>query len=214
VQLTPVQVTGLTGVTKIAAGERFSLALRSDGTVWAWRDNSDGELGAGRIAGSNIPVRVQGLSQVTRIAAGADSALAVRTGAGITSLWAWGLDVGSSPPAPRLLPVQVTGILAPAIADVSAGNGFVVVLGTDGSVWAWGGDGYGQLGIGPIFGPPLAQPVEPIKPGSGIIQIAAGEMHVLALRSNGTVLAWAGTRPASSAMASAARPVDRCRSPA
>ena len=79
-QPTPVQVAGLTGVTKIAAGGLFGLALRSDGTVWAWGYNAVGELGNGTAADSNVPVQVTGLARVTAIAAGeGDSAMAIRT---------------------------------------------------------------------------------------------------------------------------------------
>ncbi len=91
-QLTPVQVTGLTGVTKISAGATFSLALRSDGTVWAWGANQAGELGNGATANSPFPVKVAGLSQVTGISAGADASVATRTNgiSAVTSVWTWG----------------------------------------------------------------------------------------------------------------------------
>ena len=55
---TPVQVYGLTGVVGIAAGDGFSLAVKTDGTVWAWGYNGDGQLGIGTIANSPAPVPV------------------------------------------------------------------------------------------------------------------------------------------------------------
>jgi alpha-tubulin suppressor-like RCC1 family protein len=57
-QPTPVQVIGLTGVTRIAEGTDFSLALRSDGTVWAWGGNDSGQLGDGTISNTSVPVQV------------------------------------------------------------------------------------------------------------------------------------------------------------
>ena len=197
-QPTPVQVTGLTGVTKIAAGGLFSLALRSDGTVWAWGYNAVGELGNGTTADSNVPVQVTGLARITAIAAGeGDSAMAIRTypirKTGVTSVWTWGSndagELGDGTLSSHLVPEQVTGIGARGIAGIAVGNGFELALGADGSVWAWGADGYGQLGIGPQF-TRFTRPVQAIAAGSGIIQLAAGVNHVLALRSNGTVLAW------------------------
>jgi alpha-tubulin suppressor-like RCC1 family protein len=94
-EVTPAPVSGLAGVTKIAAGCGFSLALRSGGTVWAWGYNAYGELGNGGKASSAVPVKITGLSQVTGISAGWDSAVAVVAGG--ASVWAWGgNDNGSS----------------------------------------------------------------------------------------------------------------------
>ncbi|PYT63166.1 MAG: hypothetical protein DMG35_05100, partial [Acidobacteria bacterium] len=67
---TPMQVSGLSGVTAIAGGELHGLALKSDGTVWAWGLNIAGELGNGTNTNSNTPVQVSGLSGVTAIAVG------------------------------------------------------------------------------------------------------------------------------------------------
>ncbi len=195
-QLTPVQVTGLSGVTKIAAGGTFSLALRKDRTVWAWGNNTYGELGNGTTADSSVPVQVTGLSQVTSIAAGGDpgSSFAIRiSSTGVTSLWAWGDnsrgELGDGTLNAHSTPEQVTGFSVPGIAGISAGDAFAFLLGTDGSVWAWGLDDAGQLGNAPS---PQGsnRPIRTIAPGSGITQLAAGVTHALAVRSNGTVLAW------------------------
>ncbi|HEY7145369.1 MAG TPA: chromosome condensation regulator RCC1 [Streptosporangiaceae bacterium] len=194
-QLTPVQVTGLTGVTQIAAGSRFSLALRSDGTVWAWGANDSGQLGNGTTASSDVPVRVTGLTQVTSIAAGTDSALATRPGltASGTVVDAWGGNtfgqLGDGTQTNRLSPEAVSGIGAPYIAAISAGGSYCMVLGTDGSVWGWGENEFGQLGNQPSSSPRL-RPVRTVAPGSGIAAISAGHDHTLALRSDHTALAW------------------------
>jgi alpha-tubulin suppressor-like RCC1 family protein len=192
---TPVEVPGLTGVTKIAAGDGFSLALRSDGTVWAWGNNGSGQLGDGTTTPSAVPVQVSGLSQVTSIAAGIDSALAIGT-RGITTLktvWAWGGNgsgqLGDGTLTSHLTPEPVTGIGAWSIAGISVGEKFAVVLGSDGTIWAWGADDAGQLGNAPTASP-VTRPVETRGMDSGITQVSAGLNHVLALRSNGTVLAW------------------------
>jgi alpha-tubulin suppressor-like RCC1 family protein len=197
-RLTPVKVTGLTGVTKISAGGGFSLALRSDGTVWAWGFNGDGELGNGTTANSPVPVQVTGLSHVTGISAGfGGAALASRTNGltALTSVWAWGSNdsgqLGDGTLASHLTPERVTGIGILYIASIAAGQRFSVVLGTDGSVWAWGADDSGQLGNAPASNP-VTRPVQTIGMSSGITQLSAGQDHVLALRSNGTVLAWGG----------------------
>jgi alpha-tubulin suppressor-like RCC1 family protein len=195
VQLTPVQVTGLTGVTKISAGEMFSLALRSDGTVWAWGHNGSGQLGNGTRYDSPVPVQVAGLSQVTGISAGFDASLATRTRGvtALTSVVTWGGNaygqLGDGTFTDHLTPEQVTGINTPYIAGISAGHHFAVVLGTDGSAWGWGADESGQLDNAPASNP-VNRPAQMTWTGSGITQLSAGYDHVLALESNGTVLAW------------------------
>ena len=191
----PVQVPGLTGVVQIAAGAFFDLALRSDGTVWAWGDNSFGELGNGGSANSAVPVQVTSLSRVTQIAAGGSTAMVARTQGFITSLttvWAWGENsqgqLGDGTMTNRSTPEEVSGISVPGVRQIAEGGTFSMVLGSDGSVWAWGDDYEGQLGNAATS--PLARPVETIGMDSGITQIAAGFFDALALRSDGTVLAW------------------------
>ncbi len=76
---TPVQVSDLTDVTAIAKGPFYSLALKTDGTVWAWGDNEFGQLGNGTTIYSPAPIQVSGLTDVTAIAAGGEHSLALKT---------------------------------------------------------------------------------------------------------------------------------------
>jgi len=208
-EVTPARVRGLARVTKISAGGSFVLALRSDGTVRAWGDNRRGQLGNGTTASSPVPVKVAGLSGVTGIAAGYDASMATRTSgiSAITSVWTWGgNDVGqlgdgtltsrSNPERVSGLPVSIAGISAGGglvgrlgAGGTLAGGGFAAVLGTDGTVWAWGDDSAGQLGNAPSS-TPVTRPVNTIGAGSRITQLSAGDFHMLALKSNGTALAW------------------------
>jgi alpha-tubulin suppressor-like RCC1 family protein len=147
-------VTGLSGVTQVAACGYFSVALRSDGTVRAWGDNRRGQLGNGTTAGSPVPVKVAGLSGVTGISAGFDASIATRASgiSAITSVWTWGGNnvgqLGDGTLTSRSTPERVTG-LPVSIAGISAGGGlvgrlgpggtlagggFAAVLGTDGTV--------------------------------------------------------------------------------
>ena len=88
----PAQVSGLTGVTAVAAGSGFSLALKSDGTVWAWGENRSGQLGISTTASSSRPVQVSGLNGVTVLATSGDHSLALRSDG---TLWSWGRNVTS-----------------------------------------------------------------------------------------------------------------------
>lgn len=95
----PVQVVGpggsgyLSGIMALASGDGFTLALRNDYTVWAWGDDSSGQLGAtvtttcSGIPCSTTPVQVTGLSGVDFIAAGADTGVALTSN---DTVWTWG----------------------------------------------------------------------------------------------------------------------------
>jgi alpha-tubulin suppressor-like RCC1 family protein len=189
----PVQVTGLTGVTQIAAGNGFGLALRSDGTVWAWGWNDNGQLGDGTTTDSDVPVQVTGLTGVIQIAAGAVSAMALRVQFRRTSfvktVWTWGGNragqLGDGTTTDRTTPELVSGINAPSITAIAAGTDSMV-LGSDGSVWDWGPNTAGEVGNGTT-----TDELRPVKIwNSGVIAIAAGDFHSLALFYDGTVLAW------------------------
>src|SRR5207237_1361854 len=147
----PVRVRGLWGVTAISAGEVWSLALRADGTVWAWGDNSWGQLANDQVGvPSPTPVRVRGLAGMVAVAAGYAHGLALgRDG----TVWAWGDDeVGQlgdggaygSRPTPGRVAV-LAGVTAVATGS-AFGSSHSLALEADGSVWAWGNNSDGQLG--------------------------------------------------------------------
>jgi alpha-tubulin suppressor-like RCC1 family protein len=194
-ELVPARVAVLNRVTQISAGRDFALALRSDGIVFAWGANRFGQVGNGTASFSpvTVPVKVVGLSQVTGISAGSDSALATENSgiSAVTSVWAWGNNdggqLGDGTAVGHATPERVTG-LPVSIAGISVGAQFAAVLGTDGSVWGWGVNDLGQLNFAPSR--PVTRPVNEIAAGSRITQISAGFLHMLALRSDGTVLGW------------------------
>ncbi|MEJ7616748.1 MAG: hypothetical protein WKF30_07230 [Pyrinomonadaceae bacterium] len=70
-------MSGLSNVRAIAAGEDHSLALKNDGTVWAWGRNDLGQLGNGEQTPSFTPVRVSGLTGAVSISAGGNHNLAI-----------------------------------------------------------------------------------------------------------------------------------------
>jgi alpha-tubulin suppressor-like RCC1 family protein len=85
----PVQVSGLGGITAIAGGKYHSLALKSDGAVWAWGNNDYGQLGNGTSDLSNTPVPVIGLNGISSLAAGEGHSLALNS---YGAVWSWGLN--------------------------------------------------------------------------------------------------------------------------
>lgn len=188
----PVEVFGLANAVGVAAGEGFSLALDSYGYVWAWGKNDLGQLGDTTTSNRNTPVRVSRLNGVVQIAAGKNFALAVKNDG---SVWAWGsnakgqlgLEVSDSAKF-RATPVQVSGTGFEKLQKVAAGSDFCLALKVDGSVWAWGANDNGQLGLGNTVA--SIQPQRVALPAEAIITEIAARNHALALQNNGTVWAW------------------------
>src|SRR5262249_46583035 len=146
---TPIQVPGLANIIGIAAGWNHSVALRSDGTVWAWGSGQYGQLGNGQPIDMAIPVPVLGLNNVTSIAAGFVHTLALKSDG---TVWAWGYNssgqLGDNSTLNSAVPVQVLNLSG--VAEIAAGYVHNVALTSDARVWAWGDNTRGQLGNGSI----------------------------------------------------------------
>ncbi|MGW5424142.1 hypothetical protein [Streptomyces sp. NPDC003943] len=201
----PVKVCGaapcpkpLDNVIEAAAGEWHNIALRTDGTVWAWGDNSYGQLGDGTTDVRSAPVRVGSLTDVTAVAAGANHNLALRSDG---TVWAWGGNgsgqLGNGTTTDSSVPVQVcaentgTGCTSflTGVTAISAGGAHSLALGAGGGLRAWGYNGDGRLGDGTT-----QQRLVPVPTllTSGVKSMSAGGSHSLAVVSDGTVRAWGG----------------------
>jgi len=196
----PQRVDGLGVVVAIAGGGLHSLALRADGTVWAWGSNRNGQIGSGtscastdRACASTTPVQVPGLRHVVAIAGGGEHSLAL-TAAG--TVWAWGANgSGQLGRAPSTTTACSVGVCTPVPARVEGLSRVVAIAGGDdhslaldstGRVWAWGGNGAGQLGIGST-----AMTSSPVQVGlPSVVAIAGGLRSSEALTAQGTVWTW------------------------
>jgi alpha-tubulin suppressor-like RCC1 family protein len=188
ITLTPVQIPGLTGITKIDAGEGYALALRQDGSVWAWGNNIFGQLGDGTYTERHTPVPVAGINSATKIAAGGFTSYVVGTNGTVES---WGsnefgqLGIGSGSPSGRTVPGVVPGLTG--VNQVSAGEYHALAVESDGTVRGWGYNSDGELGDAN----PADHDAPVTVPGvSGVTEVAAGLFSSYALRTNHTVLAW------------------------
>jgi alpha-tubulin suppressor-like RCC1 family protein len=183
-------VPGLTGVVAIAAGRLHSLAARSDGTVWTWGNNAQGTLGNGTtVANSLSPVQALNLTGVTDVAAGVggNSVAALRNDG---TVWTWGDNasgqLGDGTLTQRNAPVKVLNLTG--VTAIATANAHMVALRNDGTVWTWGYNASGQLGNGTTS----AYSTTPVRVAglTGVVRIAAGAHHTLALRNDGTVWGW------------------------
>jgi alpha-tubulin suppressor-like RCC1 family protein len=189
---TPVkvsEVSGLSGVQAIDGGFYHSLALKSDGTLWAWGYNKYSQLGAGTTTDSSTPVKVIGLSDVKAISSGGHHGLALKND---DTLWAWGKNefgaLGDGTTTNSSTPVQVKGPNGEGfLSDVQASAGgqlYSLALKKDGTVWAWGRNNWGQLGDGTTT--QRNTPVQ-VRGLSDVKAIGAGHYHSLALTRAGTL---------------------------
>jgi len=179
---TPVQVLGpggvgvLTGVKTVVEGYSHTVALKEDGTVWAWGWNNEGQLGDNTTTDRQSPVQVLGpggagvLTGVTAVAAGRYHSLALKEDG---TVWAWGDNstgqLGDNTTTDRLAPVQVlgpggTGILSD-VTVITAGAYFTAALKNDGTVRAWGSNDCGQMGNNTTSEHAVTTPVQVLGPG-------------------------------------------------
>lgn len=172
-------------VNVVTSGDH-TLALKSDGTMWAWGNNDAGQLGDGTTL-PHSPLRVGDGNQWVALAAGAEHSLALKADG---TLWAWGnaangrLGTGDSS-GYRVTPIQI-GADNSWVA-VAAGSFHSVGLKGDGTLWAWGANVDGQLGDHT-----LAQRILPVQIASDSIwtAIATGERHTLAISMDRTLWTW------------------------
>ncbi len=174
--LTPVAVdtTGVLAgktITHITAGSEHSLALTSDGSLYAWGPNWSGQLGNGTITNSSVPVAVDTTGvlagkTIVQASAGYGHSL-VLTSDG--SVYAWGTNgfggLGNGTAVDSLIPVAVdtTGTLAgKTVTQVAAGFYHSLALTSDGSLYAWGPNWFGQLGDGTTDGSLVPVAVSPL----------------------------------------------------
>ncbi|MGO3702061.1 MAG: RCC1 domain-containing protein [Candidatus Saccharimonadales bacterium] len=184
-------------IVQIAGGNSHSLALASDGTVYAWGSNSNGQLGnnnTGTDAWEPVAVSMSGVlsgKRIVQIAGGNSHSLALDSDG---KVYAWGLNdygqLGNNSTTSSAVPVAVSAgseLGSKTITQISAGNVHSTAVASDGGAYAWGRNNHGQLGDGTntdrsvptfIFG------------AQTLVQVVAGDFHTVALDATGYTYAW------------------------
>ena len=155
----PVQVGTLTNWAEVSVGRGNVLAVKTDGTLWSWGLAIYGGLGLGDTTARSSPVQVGALTNWSKVAAISCVGLATKTDG---TLWSWGKNnvgqLGQGNTTNTSSPVQV-GTLTNWSKIAGAGSkytsfggsyiyGFFSSIKTDGTLWSWGRNNYGQLGLG------------------------------------------------------------------
>ena len=190
---TPVQVGYYDDWMMVSAGKSHSLGIRSyhtHGTLWAWGDNSSGQLGTGDTVNKSTPVRVGGDNNWKVVSAGYGHSLGIRSDG---TLWAWGDNssgqLGTGDTVSKSTPVQVGYYnYYHDWKMVSAGGKHSLGIRSDGSLWAWGDNSLGQLGLGDT----VQQRGYPSRVGTDRDWrlVFAGSDYSLGIKSDGSLWAW------------------------
>lgn len=195
------------------------LAVRSDGTLWAWGANTGGQLGDGTKVSKDLPNQIGVRTNWMKAFAGGSHSLALRSDG---TLWAWGVNTSGQLGAVRMKTFSETNESSNinvttyqktvAVGDqvrpiqvgtsknwltLSAGGQHNLALKKDRSLWVWGGDSKGQLGIGSVAPATTetntnsAMIFSPARLGNAFwTDVSAGLDHSLGVRSDGTLWAW------------------------
>lgn len=189
---TPTQLTSLTGIAGISAGASDSSLARNNGGLWTWGQNDAGQLGLGDKTARNVPVQAVNAPTAPYVKGGVigrDHTLCLMSdgkayGFGDNSHGQLGTGNTTSLTAKSLVVVGLGGI-----KQLAVGDGFSLILKTDGLVYGFGVNNLGQLGTGDVTGADQNQPV--LLPGlANVENIEAGDGFALARKSDGTVLAF------------------------
>jgi alpha-tubulin suppressor-like RCC1 family protein/Leucine-rich repeat (LRR) protein len=177
--------------SRVSAGSTHSLAVLQDGTLWAWGDNTYGELGTGTSDLQALsPVQIGTSSNWVAVSAGGGHSLGLNAN---HEVYAWGWNdhgqLGLSDTVNRNTPNKLP-TLSNVIA-IAAGMSHSMAIDGNGDLWIWGYNYYGQLGSGNTTDSNIPIKVNGISNGTTIKVIAvAGDNHTLALTDDGKVYAW------------------------
>jgi len=195
----PVQPIGMSrDVADVSAGFDHTCAVKTDGSLWCWGGNDRGQLGDGTNVGKVIPKRIFA-SGVKKVSAGAKYTCAIKND---SSLWCWGENntgqlglgiIGGYYTIPQFITDDV--IKVSTTAGLSWGAGHTCAVKSDGSIFCWGNNSYGQLGNG-SFGNNIPSPSSDIYLDAfynrltDIYYVSVGNSHTCAVDNKNQIWCW------------------------
>lgn len=175
---------GLDNIVDVAYGQDATLAVRSDGRVYAWGQS----IGSSRLGNAsrndvNTPQLVEGISDVIQVASGISYSMALKSDG---TVWTWGKMYWESEDGTKHIPKQVAGLTD--VVQIVAGYRTPYAIKSDGTLWAWGSNDYGQVGNGD-----RTSVTAPVQVLTNVKKVVSHEFSTLALKNDGTVWGWGKT---------------------
>lgn len=185
----PIQSGSVTiwSKTQIGSGG-WVIGIKTDGTLWGWGSNSFGQLGLYDISSRTSPVQIGSGTTWSDFCIGTQHVTAVKTDG---TLWSWGRNqagqLGLGDRTNRSSPIQIgTGTTWASVANDGYGHTSFAIK-TDGTLWAWGDNYLGELGLSDT-----TRRSSPTQVGTGTnwSKIASGKYHTHAIKTDGTLWSW------------------------
>jgi len=173
---------------EVSAGEHHTCGVDWEGGLWCWGDNADGRLGLSDETDRATPTRVAAEQGWVRTSTGGGHTCAVDTGG---TLYCWGRntdgEVGAGPDSGDAILEPAPAFTSLRWAGLGLGDRHSCAVAQDGTLWCWGRNDKGQLGLGDIE--PRLSP-EQVGTASDWARVSAGKRHTCALRSSGALFCW------------------------
>ena len=181
-------VSGGTNWRDIAAGTYHSMSIKTDGTLWLWGSNSNGQLGDNSITSRSSPVQtVSGGTNWKSLAATMHTA-AIKTDG---TLWLWGQNsygqLGDNSRTKRSSPVQTLSG-GTNWKSVACGSYITAAIKTDGTLWLWGWNRFGEAGDNSIT--KRSSPVQTVTGGTNWKSVACGQYYTASIKTDGSLWLW------------------------
>jgi alpha-tubulin suppressor-like RCC1 family protein len=187
---TPVTTfAGGTNWKQVACGSNHTAVIKTDGTLWTWGTNSQGQLGDNTVTQRNTPVTTfAGGNNWKQVAGGQFFTAAIKTDG---TLWTWGSggngQLGDNTSINRSTPVT-TFVGGSNWKQVTCGSTHTAAIKTDGTLWTWGANSAGQLGDNTSIN--RSTPVTTFVGGSNWKQVSGGAGYTAAVKTDGTLWTW------------------------
>ena len=174
---------------QLESGDQSAAGIKTDGTLWTWGRDSYGVLGSGTTANRSSPATIVGGGTTWRSVEMGLNCAAIKTDG---TLWTWGYNgfggLGDGTTSNRSSPVTTLGG-GTNWKQVSGGNyAHMAAIKTDGTLWIWGSNTYGQLGDGTTSN--RSSPVTTLGGGTNWKQVALGHDDTAAIKTDGTLWTW------------------------
>jgi alpha-tubulin suppressor-like RCC1 family protein len=186
----PVQTVAFgTNWKQVSCSKYVIAAIKTDGTLWCWGNNTSGQIGDNTSANKSSPVQTIAFgTNWKQVAAGAFYTAAIKNDG---TLWTWGRNdygqLGDNSVTQRNSPVQ-TVTFGTNWKQVACGYSHTAATKTDGTLWIWGRNNNGQIGDNSIIN--RSSPVQTIAFGTNWKQVACGYQFTTSIKTDGTLWSW------------------------